>query len=160
MSIQLVLLKSGEEVIADVKEFRDEVKKFIFDADGTFTPIEDQELISYLFKDPYKIKIKQTQVLVEGKNTPKREAILYRWMPLSKDSDIIVNKDWIVCITDPIDTIKTSYEERLNERRRSNDSNKSGDGRDGGASGSNNEGSVESNSNSFLSESTDNNNGD
>ena len=143
MSIQLVLLKSGEEVIADVKELRDDV----------------DELISYVFKDPYRIKIKTAQVLVEGKNTPKHEAVFYKWMSLSKDSDIIVNKDWIVCITDPIDTIKTSYEERLNGRR-INDSNKSGDGRDGGTSGSNNEGSVESNSSSFLSESTNNNNGD
>ena len=144
MSIQLVLLKSGEEVIADVKELRD----------------EEQELISYVFKDPYRIKIAIPQVLMENKNKPKHEATFYKWMPLSKESDIIVNKDWIVCITDPIDTIKTLYEDRLNERRRSNDSNESGDGRDGGASGSNNEGSVESNSNSFLSESTDNNNGD
>ena len=144
MSIQLVLLKSGEDVIADVKELRD----------------DKDELISYVFKDPYKIKITMPQVLMETKSKPKHEAAFYKWMPLSKESDIIVNKDWIVCITDPIDTIKTLYEDRLNERRRSNDSDKSGDGRDGGASGSNNEGSVESNSSSFLSESTDNNNGD
>ena len=144
MSIQLVLLKSGEEVIADVKELRD----------------EEQELISYVFKDPYRIKITMPQVLVESKSKPKHEAVFYKWMPLSKESDIIVNKDWIVCITDPIDTIKTLYEDRLNERRRSNDSNESGDGRDGGTSGSDNEGSIKSDSNSFLSESTDNNNGD
>ena len=143
MSIQLVLLKSGEEVIADVKELRD----------------DEDELISYVFKDPYRIKIKTAQVLVEGKNTPKHEAVFYKWMSLSKDSDIIVNKDWIVCITDPIDTIKTLYEDRLNGRR-SNDSDESGDGRDGGTSGSDNEGSIESNSSSFLSESTNNNNGD
>ena len=144
MSIQLVLLKSGEEVIADVKELRD----------------EEQELISYVFKDPYRIKITIPQVLMENKSKPKHEATFYKWMPLSKESDIIVNKDWIVCITDPIDTIKTFYEDRLNERRRSNDSNESGDGRDGGTSGSDNEGSIESNSSSFLSESTNNNNGD
>ena len=144
MSIQLVLLKSGEDVIADVKELRD----------------DKDELMSYVFKDPYKIKITMPQVLMETKSKPKHEAAFYKWMPLSKESDIIVNKDWIVCITDPIDTIKTLYEDRLNERRRSNDSNESGDGRDGGTSGSDNEGSVESNSSSFLSESTDNNNGD
>ena len=144
MSIQLVLLKSGEDVIADVKELRD----------------DKDELMSYVFKDPYKIKITMPQVLMETKSKPKHEAAFYKWMPLSKESDIIVNKDWIVCITDPIDTIKTSYEDRLNERRRSNDSNESGDGRDGGTSGSDNEGSIESNSSSFLSESTNNNNGD
>ena len=144
MSIQLVLLKSGEEVIADVKELRD----------------EEQELISYVFKDPYRIKIAIPQVLMENKNKPKHEATFYKWMPLSKESDIIVNKDWIVCITDPIDTIKTLYEERINERRRSNDSNKSSNGRDGGTSRSNSEGPIQPDSSSFLSESTDNNNGD
>ena len=96
MSIQLVLLKSGEEVIADVKELRD----------------DSDDLLSYVFKNPYTIKIKTAQVLKEGKGSPKHEAIYYKWMSLSKDSDIIVNKDWVVCITDPIDTIKTSYEER------------------------------------------------
>ena len=143
MSIQLVLLKSGEEVIADVKELRD----------------EEQELISYVFKDPYRIKIAIPQVLMENKSKPKHEATFYKWMPLSKESDIIVNKDWIVCITDPIDTIKTLYEERINERRRSNDSNESGNGRDGGTSRSNSEGPIQPDSSSFLSESTDNNNG-
>ena len=95
MSIQLALLKSGEEVIADIKEYRD----------------SDDILVSYLFKDPYTIKIKTSQLLVEDDGSkPKHEAVYYKWMALSKDSDIIVNKDWIVCITDPIDQIKNSYE--------------------------------------------------
>ena len=100
MSVQLALLKSGEEVIADIKEFRN----------------SDDELISYLFKDPYSIKIKTSQVLIEGDGAPKHDVVYYRWMSLSKDTDIIVNKDWIVCITDPLDTIKQSYEEKMNGR--------------------------------------------
>ena len=101
MSVQLALLKSGEEVVADIKEYRN----------------SDNELVSYLFKDPYSIKIKTSQVLIEGDSTPKHDVVYYRWMSLSKDSDIIVNKDWIVCITDPLDTIKQSYEEKMNGRR-------------------------------------------
>ena len=135
MSIQLVLLKSGEEVIADVKELRD----------------DSDDLLSYVFKNPYTIKIKTAQVLMEGKGSPKHEAVYYKWMSLSKDTDIIVNKDWIVCITDPIDTIKTSYEERLNGRR-SNDSDESSDRRDGGTSGSGSGGSTESDSSTNLNE--------
>ena len=135
MSIQLVLLKSGEEVIADVKELRD----------------DSDDLLSYVFKNPYTIKIKTAQVLMEGKGSPKHEAVYYRWMSLSKDTDIIVNKDWIVCITDPIDTIKTSYEERLNGRR-SNDSDESSDRRDGGTSGSGSGGATESDSSTNLNE--------
>ena len=101
MSVQLALLKSGEEVIADIKEIRNS---------------ENDELVSYVFNEPYTIKIKTSQLLVEEEGTPKHEVIYYKWMSLSKDSDIIVNKDWIVCITDPIDQIKKSYMERLNGR--------------------------------------------
>ena len=118
MSIQLTLLKSGEEVIADIKEIRHE---------------ETNELVSYLFKDPYCVKIKTTQVLVEQETRPKHELAYYKWMSLSKDNDIIVNKDWIVCITDPIDAVKQNYEERMNGRR-SNDSNGSTNGSGDGAS--------------------------
>ena len=128
MSIQLTLLKSGEEVIADIKEIRQE---------GT------DELVSYLFKDPYCVKIKTTQVLVEDESRPKHELAYYKWMSLSKDNDIIVNKDWVVCITDPLDSVKKNYEEKMNGRR-SNDSDGSSDGRDGRT--------TESNSNINLNE--------
>ena len=136
MSIKLILLKSGEEVITDVKAITDDNGDFV-----------------YLFKNPYTIKIKTAQVLKEGMGSPKHEAIYYKWMSLSKDSDIIVNKDWIVCITDPIDTIKTSYEERLNGRRSRNDSDESSDRRDGGTSGSGSGGATESDSSTTLDES-------
>ena len=115
MSIQLALLKSGEEVIADIKEIRQ---------DST------DELVSYLFKNPYCVKIKTTQVLVEEKSRPKHELAYYKWMSLSKDDDIIVNKDWVVCITDPLETVKNNYEEKMNGRR-SNDTDGSSNGRDG-----------------------------
>ena len=103
MSVQLALLKSNEEVIADIKEYRD----------------SEDKLVSYLFKDPYIVKVKTSQVLVEEKGTPKHEVVYYKWMSLSKDDDIIVNKDWVVCISDPLDTIKKSYVERMNGRDRS-----------------------------------------
>ena len=121
MSIQLALLKSGEEVIADIKEIRQE---------------ETDVLVSYFFKDPYCVKIKTTQVLVEDESRPKHELAYYKWMSLSKDDDIIVNKDWVVCITDPLDSVKKNYEEKMNGRR-SNDSDGSSDGRDGGTRESN-----------------------
>ena len=121
MSIKLALLKSGEEVIADISEFRQE---------------ETDILVSYLFRKPYCIKIKTSQVLVEDESKPKHELAYYKWMSLSKDDDIIVNKDWVVCITEPLDSVKKNYEEKMNGRR-SNDSDGSSDGRDGGTSESN-----------------------
>ena len=100
MSIKLALLKSGEEVIADIKEFRD----------------PDDNLVSYLFANPHFVKISTSQVLVEEVEQTKYNASFYKWMSLSKDSDIIVNKDWVVTIVEPIDEIKKSYEEKFNGR--------------------------------------------
>ena len=136
MSIQLALLKSGEEVIADIKEIRQE---------------ETDVLVSYLFKDPYCVKIKTTEILVEEETRPKHELAYYKWMSLSNDSDIIVNKDWVVCITNPLDTVKKNYEERMNGRR-SNDSDGSTDGSTSGTS--------EYDSSLMLSESNDSDSGD
>ena len=133
MSIQLALLKSGEEVIADIKEIRQE---------------ETDVLVSYLFKDPYCVKIKTTQILVEEESRPKHELAYYKWMTLSKDNDIIVNKDWVVCITDPLDTVKNNYEEKMNGRRF--------DDTDGSSNGSGN-GASKSNPSITLNESNDSN---
>ena len=106
MTIQIALLKSGEEVIADIKEFRD----------------SDENLVSYLFSEPYCIKIQTREVLIEADNAPsKHELIFYKWMGLSKDKDIIVNKDWVVCITDPLDSIVESYGKRNYGRDQSSD---------------------------------------
>ena len=117
MSIKLALLKSGEEVIADIAEFRN----------------SEDELVSYLFKKPYCVKIKTSQVLVEQESRPKHELAYYKWMSLSKDDDIIVNRDWVVCISEPLDTVKKTYEERVNGRR-FNDTNGSSNGSGSGAS--------------------------
>ena len=118
MSIKLALLKSGEEVIADISEFRQE---------------ETDILVSYLFRKPYCIKIKTSEVLVEDKSKEKHELAYYKWMTLSKDDDIIVNKDWVVCITEPLDSIKQNYEDRMTGRR-SNDADGSTDGSRSGTS--------------------------
>ena len=116
MSIQLALLKSGEEVIADIAEFRN----------------SEDELVSYLFKKPYCVKIKTSQVLVENESRPKHQLAYYKWMSLSKDDDIIVNRDWVVCISEPLDTVKKNYEEKVNGRR-FDDSNGSSNGSGSGA---------------------------
>ena len=131
MSVQLALLKSNEEVIADIKEYRD----------------SEDRLVSYLFKDPFIVKVKTSQVLIEDRGTPKHEVVYYKWMSLSKDDDIIVNKDWVVCISDPLDTIKKSYEERMNGRDRSTR------GRDDSTTRrSESEGGIESDSGTVLNE--------
>ena len=116
MSVQIALLKSGEEVIADIKEFRD----------------SDDNLVSYFFGEPHCVRIKTQEILIEAEDAPpKHELIFYKWMGLSKDKDIIVNKDWVVCIADPLDSIVESYGKRNHGR------DQSIDGRDDVAAGLN-----------------------
>ena len=136
MSVQLALLKSGEEVIADIKELRDST---------------NDELVSYVFKDPHCVKVKTSQVLLEEEGTPRHEVLYYKWMSLSKDTDIIVNKDWVVCITDPLDSITKSYTERMNGRR-TDASDGSTDRPDVGASGAGSGGEGISGSGTLLNE--------
>ena len=136
MSTQLALLKSGEEVIADIKEIRQE---------------KTDELISYLFKDPYCVKIKKSEVLVENEARPKHELAYYKWMSLSEDNDIIVSRDWVVCITNPLDSVKKNYEEKMNGRRF--------DDTDGSSNGSGS-GASKHNPSIVLSESNDSDSGD
>ena len=57
--------------------------------------------------------------------------------PSDEISDILVNKDWVVAIVEPIDEIRKSYEEKMNGR-----GNGIADGRTGGG---NNNSSIDLN---------------
>lgn len=113
MTVKLALLKSGEDVIADIKEAVSE---------------ETNKVISYIFSDPYVVKLTQPQVLMEDlekSETRSYNISVYPWMPLSDDTDIAINPDWIVTIVEPAEKLKKSYEERMNGRRISKNSSSS-----------------------------------
>lgn len=116
MTVKLALLKSGEDVIADIREAISE---------------ETNKLASYIFSDPYVVKLTQPQVLMEDSEQPETRAYnisVYPWVPLSDDTDIAINPDWVITIVEPAATLKKSYEERMNGRRNHN-ANGSNDGR-------------------------------
>jgi hypothetical protein len=105
MAVKLALLKSGEDVIADIREAISE---------------ETNKTVSYIFSDPYVVKLTQPQVLMENSEQPETRGYnisVYPWMPLSDDIDIAINPDWVVTIVEPAATLKKSYEERMNGRR-------------------------------------------
>ena len=118
MTVKLALLKSGEDVIADIREAISE---------------ETNKLVSYIFSNPYVVKLTQPQVLMEDSEQPETRAYnisVYPWVPLSDDTDIAINPDWVITIVEPAATLKKSYEERMNGRRNHN------------VNGSNDEGSI------------------
>ena len=114
MSIKLALLKSGEEVIADIKEIVN----------------EEEKIVSLLFSNPYVVKLITPQILVEElSESPEMEykVSFSSWLPLSLDKDIVVRTDWVVSIVEPVEMVKKSYEEKFNGR-----GNDIADGRAGG----------------------------
>jgi len=100
MSIKLAILKSGEDVIADIKEFIS----------------EEENVVSYVFSKPFVVKLIEPQILTNDElTTESRQCSLsvYPWIPLTDQEDIVVNPDWVVSIVEPAATLKKSYEVKV-----------------------------------------------
>jgi hypothetical protein len=120
MTIKLAILKSGEDVIADIKELVSE---------------EDNKVLSYVFKNPYAVKLLTPQVLTEEVKDREYSVSFFPWVPLSSDTEIFVNTDWVVSIVEPTEGVKKSYEEKMNGRDGFGDGRTDSGPRDGGDSG-------------------------
>jgi len=112
MSVKLVMLKSGEDIIADIKEIK-----------------SNDEVVGYYFDNPLIIKISESEeptVLNEGdsltKYSSKIDVTFYPWIPLAKDVRVPCSADWVVTIVEPVDKLKKQYQERSNGRDEGNQS--------------------------------------
>ncbi|MFZ9728285.1 MAG: hypothetical protein ACO3CD_04665 [Candidatus Nanopelagicaceae bacterium] len=103
MTVKLALLKSGEQVISDIKELVD----------------ENQKIISLVFENPYIVQFLTAELLYEGVSANNMEVdhkvSFTPWLPLSLDKTVPVSSDWVVSIVEPIEWIKKSYEEKMNK---------------------------------------------
>jgi len=100
MTVKIAMLKSGEDVIADVKEvvFKD--------------PETQQERpLLYVFEKPYIVKLTEPEILLE-EEAKSVSILFYPWAPMSKDKEFYVDKDWVVTLYEPQEDIAKSYTER------------------------------------------------
>ena len=112
MSVKLVMLKSGEDIIADVKELKSE-----------------EGIVGYYFHDPLIVKMyhpEEPTVLNEDGSSRQYESKIsiqfYPWIPLSEESRIPCSADWVVTIVEPVKNIKKLYQERIDGRHKGNQS--------------------------------------
>lgn len=106
MAIKLAILKSGEDIIADIKELVD----------------DDGKAISFVFRNPYSVKLLSPQTLLESEESEREYKVSFiPWLPLSHDTDIAVGFDWVVTIVEPTKMLKESYEERMNGKSEPSD---------------------------------------
>ncbi len=116
MAIKLVVLKSGEDLIADVKEIQSE---------------SSEEVIGYYFYNPLILKLYSAEekpvVLSEEEGTTtelgttkefqsKVGITFYPWIPLSGTREIPCSADWVVTIVDPQEQVSKMYQEKVNGR--------------------------------------------
>lgn len=113
MTIKLAVLKSGENLISDIKE-------------GYF----NEELVCFLLDKPCTIEINGSYRVVGEDN--KLSISLKSWPMFSKQTTVEIIKDWIVTLVDPSDEVKEMYTQQVlgeaqNETNQSNLSNEQSD---------------------------------
>ena len=116
MTIKLILLKSGEDIISDVTEM----------CVGTE---EDRQVIGYQLNKPCVIKMQDPNLIKE--DGPKKQSgfavSLFPWMPLTKQEDIPIPADWMITMVEPIDKLKEMYIEDIVEYGKDNQGNSTDD---------------------------------
>ena len=100
MSVKICLLKSGEEVVADVKE--------LVNADDQF--------VGYVFHKPVLITYNNPEMLLE-EDAASLSLSFQPWFPLSKTRDIPVSPDWVITAVDPINQIEQMYTDSLLKKK-------------------------------------------
>ena len=103
MSIKVALLKSGESVIADIKEL-----------------VSDDNVCGYLFENPHIISYLEPELLTEQTETSKLKISLIPWILITSDTKIPVRSDWVITMVEPIEDVKKIYEEKINESNKNN----------------------------------------
>ena len=98
MTAKLILLKSGEDIIADVTEM-------------VVGEEEERRVVGYFLEKPCIVKLR------EGGESPDKKAgykiSMFPWMPLSEDSKIPVPADWLVTMVEPKEQLRKMYLEEV-----------------------------------------------
>ena len=100
MTVKLLLLKSGEEVISDINEM-------------AVGEEDDQKVVGYFLGKPCIVQKQNPGVIEQDKKQTKAgfEVSLIPWIALSADDIIPIPADWLVTMVEPVDQLRTMYTE-------------------------------------------------
>ena len=102
MTIKLLLLKSGEDIIADVTEM-------------VVGEEEERTIVGYFLDKPCVIRMRDPNLIEE--QGPKKQSgfqvSLFPWIPLSKETRIPVPADWLITMVEPAYKLKEMYVEDI-----------------------------------------------
>ena len=95
MTIKVLVLKSGEDVIADIQEMMS----------------SDNQVMGYFLTKPCVVKIQAKDMSAESEVSVR----MHPWMPLAREKMIPLNTDWVVTMITPVEKIQEMYEKKVLE---------------------------------------------
>ena len=102
MSIKLTLLKSGEQLVSEMKELV---------AEG-----QEQAHAYLLLENPHTVDINEKEFLTEDEKKDGDFGInvsLIPWIILSKDKKMVIPVDTVLTIVEPLDAVTKLYLDKL-----------------------------------------------
>ena len=100
MSVKLLLLKSGEEVITEVQELMDP---------------ENKEPIGFKLHKPFRLDIVSDDEGIVLDRKKGYQVSWFPWAPLSKDRDFFLPGHHVLTAYDPLDSIAEQYVNAIKE---------------------------------------------
>ena len=101
MSIKLTLLKTGEQLISEVKEL---------------VPEGQEQVQAYLLENPHTVEINEKHFVTEEEKKDGDFGInvtLLPWIILSQDNQMIVPFDSVLTIVEPLNSVTQLYIDKL-----------------------------------------------
>ena len=117
MTIKILVLKSGEDVIADIKEM--------------MTP--DNKVMGYLLTKPCVVKLMSNAPLTAEEDDPDNEHSsevrirMHPWAPLAKEEQVPLTSEWVVTMVTPIDKVLEMYKTQVLKQNGKTDTTDSSD---------------------------------
>ena len=102
MSIKLTLLKTGEQLISEMKELTAEGK---------------EEPQAYLLENPHTVEINEKQFITEEEKEEGDFGInvsLLPWIILSKDKKMLIPVDSVLTVVEPLESVTQLYLDKIN----------------------------------------------
>jgi len=122
MTVKLVLLKSGEDIVADVSEM------VVGDENDKDNP---PRVIGYYLNRPCVVRMTDARNLPElQKGNEQKQGYsvsLFPWMPLSKEDKIPIPADWMITMVEPVTKLSQMYDEDIVKNGKDNQSDSTDD---------------------------------
>ena len=101
MTVKLAILKSGEDIVADIKEM------VVGEGDSA-------RVVGYILTKPCGVSLNSKPLQIDDEKDTY-QIKLFPWCPLTKNEKIPITADWVVTIVDPIDKITQMYTKEVLE---------------------------------------------